>query len=82
MPATLTAGSPPASPPALLDVDQVAALCGCSTRHVRRLADAGRMPAPVKLGALIRWRRADLDAWLDAGCKAVRAATAAGRAAR
>ena len=53
----------------LLDVRDVAALLGrCSVRHVHRLADAGKMPRPVKLGALVRWRRAELDAWIDAGC--------------
>lgn len=61
------------SPAALLDVRGVAALLGgCSTRHVYRLAETGRMPAPVKLGALVRWRRTELQAWLDGGCKPVR----------
>lgn len=59
-------------PAALLDVDQVAALCGCSARHVYRLSDAGRMPAPVKLGALVRWNRSVIESWLDEGCPAVR----------
>jgi excisionase family DNA binding protein len=47
----------------------VAALFGCSTRHVYRLADAGHMPPPVRLGALVRWRRQDIDGWLAGGCK-------------
>lgn len=53
----------------LLDVKDVAALLGrCSPRHVRRLADSGRMPRPLRVGTLIRWRRADLDDWIAAGC--------------
>ncbi len=53
----------------LLDVRTVAALLGgCSIRHVYRLADAGRMPRPIKLGSLVRWRRAELEAWIKAGC--------------
>ncbi|MHB1037769.1 MAG: helix-turn-helix transcriptional regulator [Pirellulales bacterium] len=65
--------SPPAAAPAqLLDVLAVAAMLGCSARHVYRLADAGRMPAPVKLGALVRWDRAALDAWIGAGCPSCR----------
>ncbi len=55
-------------PAALLDVAAVAALLNCSPQHARRLADAGRMPRPLKLGALLRWRRSDLDGWLAAGC--------------
>jgi len=55
--------------PELLGVRAVASLLGgCSVRHVFRLADAGRMPKPIKLGALVRWRRDELAAWLRAGC--------------
>lgn len=68
--ATLTAPARDAA--ALLDVRAVAALLDCSARHVYRLADAGRMPSPLKLGALIRWRRADLDTWIAGGCRPVR----------
>jgi len=64
---------------ALLDVGGVAALLDCSPRHVYRLSDSGRMPAPVRLGALVRWsRRAVLD-WIAAGCPAVRNVGRAGR---
>jgi excisionase family DNA binding protein len=52
----------------LLDVSDVGHLLNCSGQHVRRLADAGRMPRPVKLGALIRWNRAEIETWLAAGC--------------
>jgi excisionase family DNA binding protein len=57
---------------ALLDVRAVAALLRCSARHVYRMADAARMPAPVRLGALVRWRRQELLDWLAAGCPPVR----------
>ncbi|MBM3996306.1 MAG: helix-turn-helix domain-containing protein [Planctomycetes bacterium] len=57
---------------ALLDVRAVAALLNCSTRHVYRLADAGRMPAPTKLGALVRWRKKSILEWLDEGCPSCR----------
>ena len=60
--------------PALLDVRSVTAMLGCSSRHIYRLSDAGRMPPPVRIGALVRWRRSDIDAWLGEGCKPVRQA--------
>lgn len=67
--------SPPASPEAaLLDVKAVAKILECSTRSVRRLADAGRMPAPLKIGALLRFRRADIEAWIADGCRPIRSA--------
>ena len=57
------------------DVGAIAELLGCSSRHVRRLADAGRMPRPVHIGRLVRWLRADVDQWLAAGCPRVRNVT-------
>jgi excisionase family DNA binding protein len=69
-----TAPPDPAALPALLDVRAVAALLDCSPRHVYRMADAGRMPTPVRVGALVRWRRSDLDAWIAGGCKPCRTA--------
>ena len=65
--------------PELLDVKAVAALLGCSCRHIYRLSDAGRMPRPLKVGALVRWRRADVLSWIDEGCRPVRTARGAGR---
>jgi excisionase family DNA binding protein len=56
--------------PALIDVQQVAELLGCSARHVSRLADRGGMPRPVRLGALVRWNRSAVESWIAAGCPA------------
>ena len=53
---------------AMLDVKQVATLLNCSARHVYRLCDAGKMPRPVKLGALVRWGRKDVINWIERGC--------------
>lgn len=61
---------------ALLDVGEVSRWLGCSARHVYRLADAGRMPAPVKLGALVRWNRSAIESWIEGGCRPVRVAKA------
>jgi len=54
---------------AMLDVNQVATLLNCSSRHVYRLSDAGRMPRPVKLGSLVRWSRAAIQQWIESGCQ-------------
>ena len=56
----------------LLNVKDVADLLSCSPRTIYRLADSGRMPHPLRLGTLVRWRRSDLYAWLDAGCPVIR----------
>lgn len=59
------------TPQALLDSRQVADLIGASPRTVVRLADSGRMPRSFKVGALTRWRRSDLEAWIARGCPRV-----------
>lgn len=58
--------------PLLLDVRQVAEILGCSARHVARLAHEGRMPRPVHVGALARWRVAEIESWIEHGCRKVR----------
>jgi len=68
--------APAAFPPALLNVGQVAELCGCSSRHVYRQSDSGRMPRPVKLGNLVRWNRAAIEDWIEAGCPTTRRVSA------
>ena len=47
-----------------MTIGEVAEGLEVSARSVRRMWYAGEMPAPVKLGALIRWRRADIQSWL------------------
>jgi excisionase family DNA binding protein len=71
---TPTATAPGPSDVQLLDVRAVAALLDCSPRHVYRMADAGHMPPPVRLGALVRWRRQAIEHWLTGGCKPCRTA--------
>ena len=55
----------PSDLPPLLDVRAVARLLGVGPRTVWRLRDAGDLPAPVRIGRLIRWRREALLRWLD-----------------
>jgi len=75
--------SPPADAPAksLGDVQCVAGIYDCSPRHIYRMADAGKIPRPVKLGSLVRWRLRTGDPMtgvldhIDAGCPDCRRAS-------
>jgi excisionase family DNA binding protein len=62
-------------PPALLDVREVARLLNCSPRHVHRLSLAGKMPSALRLGALVRWRRGEIEDWINDGCEPMREQT-------
>jgi excisionase family DNA binding protein len=53
---------------ALVDIEWVASQLTVSSRHVRRLLDAGAMPLPIRLGALVRWRRQEILDWIASGC--------------
>ena len=52
----------------LIDVREVARRCGVSADSVRRLCDRGHTPEPVRLGRAIRWREAEVNGWIAAGC--------------
>ena len=54
--------------PLMLRVEDVAAMLAISTRQVFRLADSGKMPRPLKLGGAVRWRKGDLETWIEKGC--------------
>ena len=50
--------------PLCVDAAGVGRLLGISVRSVRRLADAGKLPAPVAIGGSRRWLIADIEEWL------------------
>ena len=64
----MNSNSKPDEPAMLIDVETVAHLVGVSNRHVYRLANSGRMPSPLRLGGAVRWRRKDVDQWINDGC--------------
>lgn len=70
---------PERAPAAMLDVRDIAAMLQCSVRSVYRMSDGGKMPRPIKLGQLCRWRKAEVLDWISAGCRPVRAVRGAGR---
>jgi predicted DNA-binding transcriptional regulator AlpA len=39
----------------LISPQELATRWGCSTKHIGRLVDRKAIPAPIKLGSLIRW---------------------------
>jgi len=53
--------------PVLLTVDDVSKLLSCSTRSTYRLSDSGRMPRPLKLMGMVRWKAAEIQGWIADG---------------
>ena len=52
----------------LLTVEGVSRTLAVSVRKVWRLDSAGKLPQALKLGGSKRWRRAEVAAWVAAGC--------------
>ena len=51
----------------LLTIKEVAQRLAVSVDTIRRLAEARKFPQPVRVGRSVRWRMADVEAYLDRG---------------
>jgi predicted DNA-binding transcriptional regulator AlpA len=61
----------PAAPtpvPVLIGAESVGQLIELSGRTVRRYRSMGKLPAPLKVGGAVRWRRQEILDWIAAGC--------------
>jgi predicted DNA-binding transcriptional regulator AlpA len=52
----------------LIDIQVLSGLLSRSVASLERDQAAGRLPAPVYVGGSRRWRRAEVEAWVAAGC--------------
>jgi excisionase family DNA binding protein len=59
---------PTMNTPLLITDIESAALAGISRATWHRLRAAGKLPPAVKMGRSVRWRRADVVGWIEAGC--------------
>jgi excisionase family DNA binding protein len=62
----------------LVAVGEVARRLSISIRQTWKLVAAGKLPAPIRLGRSVRWRAAELDSWIGAGCPEVGRESGAG----
>jgi predicted DNA-binding transcriptional regulator AlpA len=51
--------------PSLLTQSEVSELSHLSVRTIRRLELGGEMPASIRIGSAKRWRRSEIEVWLD-----------------
>ena len=50
----------------MIDVRKVAAILSISTRSVWRLVASEEFPQPIRFGRNVRWRLAEVEAWIEA----------------
>lgn len=53
---------------ALLTDHDVARKLGVSRSFVHKMRSQGKLPEPVRLGRCLRWRAAEIEAWIAASC--------------
>ena len=56
------------TPQVLISPAGLAAMLSLSRSKVFDMRAAGQLPKPLKLGRSTRWRLADIEAWINAGC--------------
>lgn len=49
----------------LLNIKDIEAITGFKKTKIYDAARNGHMPAPVKIGNTSRWKRSDINAWLN-----------------
>jgi excisionase family DNA binding protein len=52
----------------LITAVQFAQLLNVSERTLYRLKSSGKLPTPIVLGGLVRWRVTEVHQWIDQGC--------------
>ena len=63
-----TAAVCPAADDFLISGEQVAERLDISKRTVWRLDDAGKLPAPIRIGGSVRWSSDEITRWIKARC--------------
>ena len=61
----MTTDKPDPDAPEVLSAKQAASYLGCSREHLARLRIRGTGPKFAKLGKMIRYRKTEIDKWLD-----------------
>lgn len=54
----------------LVDAETAAAMCDMHRGTWYKKVSAGNTPKPVRIGGVVRWRKAELESWIAAGCPA------------
>ena len=65
--------TPPAVPMAndialLVDANEAARMCSMHRGSWYKIVAAGKTPASIRIGSMVRWRRDEIEEWIAAGC--------------
>ena len=60
--------------PLLMTANDLAHMLAVSRLTIWRWRSAGRLPPPLRIGRVVRWKRSEIETWLAAGCPSCRPA--------
>lgn len=66
--ATEEVGRKSGAAPVMITARQLAVVLQVSTRQVWRMLSARRVPQPIRVGSVVRWRMAEIEQWIADGC--------------
>jgi excisionase family DNA binding protein len=52
----------------LMSAETLATMLGVSKRTIWRLLSGKQLPEPIRIGGSVRWRRDQIDRWIESGC--------------
>ena len=55
----------------LISADELSTILNVSKRTIWRLLSGKRLPEPLRIGGSVRWRREQIDRWIEQGCPPV-----------
>jgi len=58
--------------PLVVTAKQLAIMLQVSKRTLFRMRSAGRLPSPMRVGGIVRWRLEDVQNWISAGCPEIK----------
>lgn len=61
-------GEPAVTEGSLVTAGQLAGILQVSKRTLWRMQSAGRLPCAIRIGGIVRWRLAEIEKWISAGC--------------
>lgn len=54
--------------PVVVTAAQLAIMLQVSKRTLWRMRSSGKLPSPMRVGGIVRWRLNDVTSWINAGC--------------
>lgn len=56
----------------MMDIQELCKYLKCGRNSIYKNIEKGNLPAPLKVGRLSRWRKEEIDEWIDRNNKKIK----------